>query len=63
MTDAPFIPNLFGAARSTATPEQRPMPQPLATPVLISDVVTPLGGETLLSLLMKRLARDAQDQP
>ena len=32
-------------------------PQPFAAPVLISDVATPLAGETLLSLLWKRLDR------
>lgn len=35
-----------------------PKPQPLATPVLIGDCASPLAGETVLSLLWKRL-----DQP
>jgi hypothetical protein len=38
-----------------------PKPQPFGSPVLISDVATPLGGDTLLSLILKRMARD--DQP
>ncbi len=36
-----------------------PAPQPLAAPVLISDVATAVNGETLLGLLWKRLARDS----
>ncbi|MBD3664835.1 hypothetical protein [Sulfitobacter aestuariivivens] len=35
-----------------------PKPQPFGAPVFIVDAVTPLAGETVLSLLMKRLARD-----
>jgi len=61
MTDATFIPGPFAKPRTEALPMARPKPQPLATPVFIHDCVTPLGGETVLSLLMKRLARDAQD--
>ena len=38
-----------------------PKPQPFAAPVFIHDVVTPLAGETVLSLLMKRMMKD--DQP
>ncbi len=36
-----------------------PKPQPLGAPVLIADAVTPLAGETLLSLLMKRMQAQA----
>jgi hypothetical protein len=32
-----------------------PKPQPFGTPVFITDAVTPLAGETVLSLLMKRM--------
>ena len=42
-------------------PLRLPAPQPIAAPVFIHDCVTPLAGETLLSLLMKRMMRD--DQP
>ena len=62
MTDATHIPGQFVRQKSKTTPLVRPKPQPLATPVFIHDCVTPLGGETVLSLLMKRLARDAQDE-
>ncbi|WP_165611605.1 hypothetical protein [Cognatiyoonia sediminum] len=32
-----------------------PAPVPFSTPVLITDCVTPLAGETVLSLILKRL--------
>lgn len=55
MTDVSFsdIPRVARAPR----PKQvmLPKPQPFGPPVLITDCVTPLGGETLLSLLMKRM--------
>ena len=35
-----------------------PKPQPFGAPVFITDAVTPLGGETVLSLLLKRMAAD-----
>jgi len=35
-----------------------PAPVPFGAPVLISDCVNPLAGETLLSLLWKRMADD-----
>ena len=36
--------------------EVRPAPVPFDAPVLIGDAATPLAGETVLGLLMKRLA-------
>ncbi|MBT8411527.1 MAG: hypothetical protein KJP02_07005 [Octadecabacter sp.] len=39
-----------------------PKPQPLASPVLITDCATTLAGETVLSLLWKRLDR-REDPP
>lgn len=63
MTDVGF----FGPFTRPAEPKTQgdtlhaPAPQPLSAPVLIYDCVTPLGGETLLSLLMKKLAE--RDQP
>ena len=49
-------------SRLEAEPVRLPKPQPFGAPVLITDVVTPLAGETVLSLLMKRIAaRDDQD--
>ena len=38
-----------------------PKPQPFGAPVFVTDAVTPLAGETVLSLLWKRLARDDTD--
>ena len=45
-------------------PLQLPMPHPLGAPVFLQDCATPLGGETLLSLLMKRMIAErlAPDQ-
>lgn len=55
MTDASYI-TLPRVARTRAAPSvPLPKPQPFGAPVLITDCVTPLGGETLLSLLMKRM--------
>lgn len=34
-----------------------PAPVPFSAPVLIGDAITPLGGETVLSLLWRRLDR------
>lgn len=63
MTDASI--NIGAFAPSTDTqntkPGRVPAPQPLGAPVLIYDCVTPLGGETLLSLLLKRMMKE--DQP
>lgn len=39
-----------------------PKPEPFGLPVLIGDCASPLAGETVLSLLMKRLARDDLDK-
>ena len=61
MTDATYIPGIISAPREESGPMVRPKPQPWATPVFIHDCVTPLSGETVLSLLMKRLAKDAED--
>ncbi|MEO1639033.1 MAG: hypothetical protein AAFU41_07280 [Pseudomonadota bacterium] len=38
-----------------------PAPVPFDAPVLIGDCVTPLSGETMLSLLWKRLDRQEDD--
>lgn len=62
MTDATFIPGQIHHPQSDAVAEVKPAPQPLGVPVFIHDCVTPLGGETLLSLLMKRLAQADQDE-
>ena len=59
MTDATQIGWRIAPAQKEAEPVRLPAPQPLAAPVFIYDCVTPLGGETLLSLLMKRMMQEA----
>lgn len=61
MTDASYT----DIPRNTRAPPRPqavalPKPQPFGAPVLIGDCVTPLGGETVLSLLMKRMMQDDQ---
>ncbi|WP_159453100.1 hypothetical protein [Pseudooctadecabacter jejudonensis] len=46
-TDIPAQP-----AKTASVP--LPKPQPFGVPVLIGDCASPLAGETVLSLLMKR---------
>ncbi|MCC1491068.1 hypothetical protein [Cognatishimia sp. F0-27] len=41
-------------AMRDASVERRAPPPPHSGPVLLSDCVTPVGGETLLSLLWRR---------
>jgi hypothetical protein len=58
MTDASVDTVFLRAVPST--PDRattRPERSPYAGPVFISDCITPLGGETLLSLMWKRLDR------
>ncbi|MCF2871747.1 hypothetical protein L0664_11775 [Octadecabacter sp. G9-8] len=52
-TDAP-------RTRDTAQDVPLPKPQPFSAPVLIGDCVSPLAGETVLSLIWKRLDRGNQ---
>lgn len=40
---------------------QLPAPVPFSAPVLIGDCATPLAGETLLSLLWRRLDAGKQE--
>ncbi|MDF1726525.1 MAG: hypothetical protein P1U53_02135 [Sulfitobacter sp.] len=65
MTDASYIPPFAwreDSAKVRDSARTAPAPQPIAPPVFIYDCVTPIGGETLLSLLMKRAMKD-DDQP
>ncbi|MEM7520966.1 MAG: hypothetical protein AAF307_08000 [Pseudomonadota bacterium] len=62
MSDATY----FGRPTAKPTDAQEaplrlPAPQAIAAPLFIYDCVTPIGGETLLSLILKRLAE--KDQP
>ena len=52
------VPRLRRIAKAPSVP--LPKPQPLAVPVLIGDCASPLAGETVLSLLFKRLDRGDQ---
>ncbi|MFK7835178.1 MAG: hypothetical protein AB8B60_03060 [Sulfitobacter sp.] len=61
MTDASYPLGRYAMPKERAEPIRLPAPQPFAAPVFIHDCVTPLGGQTVLSLLMKRMMRD--DQP
>jgi hypothetical protein len=47
----------FGRQHTVRKTADLPKPQPFGAPVLISDCITPLCGETVLSLLLKRMAR------
>jgi hypothetical protein len=61
MTDASLHHGPFGRRKETTAdsrPLRLPAPQPLGLPVFVQDCVTPLGGETLLSLLLKRAAKE-----
>lgn len=62
MTDASYDESyLRQQPKAEAVPVRLPKPQPLGVPVFVHDCVTPLGGETVLSLLMKRMM--SEDQP
>ncbi|PJI86296.1 hypothetical protein BC777_2664 [Yoonia maricola] len=52
MTDFSNIPRVIRQERASLP---LPAPVPFGAPVLISDCVNPLAGETLLSLLWKRM--------
>lgn len=56
MTDASFSQWVPPKAQAESLP--LPKPVPFSAPVLIGDCATPLAGETVLSLLWKRLDRD-----
>ncbi len=59
MTDASYIAIPRIARRRPAPSVPLPKPQSFGAPVLITDCVTPLSGETVLSLLMKRMMQAA----
>ena len=60
MSDTATFTSLPHIPRIKAANVELPQPQPFGVPVLIGDCATPLAGETVLSLLHKRL-RDDQD--
>lgn len=55
MTDATYF---DPTEREKAEPVVLPKPQAFGAPVFITDAVSPLAGETVLSLLWKRLEKD-----
>jgi len=56
MTDATYFPTAAPRSKSV----DRCKPKPFAAPLFIGDAVTPLAGETVLSLLWKRMDDDDQ---
>ncbi|MEL6838511.1 MAG: hypothetical protein AAFP85_04425 [Pseudomonadota bacterium] len=58
MTDATHFTGVPPVAKQPSTDLQLPAPVPFSAPVLIGDCVTPLAGETVLSLLWKKLDAD-----
>lgn len=61
MTDATASDLPFTRTPARTEPLRLAPPQPFDAPVLIGDAVTPLAGETVLSLLWKRLYREDAD--
>lgn len=57
MTDATDFTSIPQVAKAPQESLPLPAPVPFGAPVLISDCVNPLAGETLLSLLWKRMER------
>ena len=55
MTDATDFTRIPRVARTRPASITLPAPVPFGAPVLISDCISPLAGETLLGLLWKRL--------
>ena len=60
MTDATYFGNAATVPRVRTQDMPRPEPRRCTAPVFVYDCVTPLGGETLLSLLMKRMMKEAE---
>jgi hypothetical protein len=62
MTDTASFTDLSPISRDKTASIPLPAPVPFGAPVLISDCVNPLAGETLLSLLWKRMDPEADLQ-
>ncbi len=58
MTDATDFTSIPHVVNAPPPSIPLPAPVPFGAPVLISDCVNPLAGETLLSLLWKRMSRN-----
>lgn len=61
MTDATYFASGQAPAQDQGAQVHLPRPQPFSTPVLMADAITPLAGETVLSLLWKRLEKSGDD--
>ena len=61
MTDATIFGRFNTPVKTRATEVPQPGCVPFAMPVLMSDAITPLAGETVLSLLWKRLEASSDD--
>jgi len=61
MTDASLANGAYALRKERSESIRLPKPQVLGAPVFINDCVTPLAGETMLSLIMQRIMKD--DQP
>ncbi len=59
MTDASFQGTWVKPEKEQVT---LPAPVPFDAPVLIGDCATPLSGETVLSLLFRRLSNEKGDR-
>ena len=59
MTDASYFTTLPRVVRAKPASMPLPAPVPFGAPVFISDCMNPLAGETLLSLLWKRMDPEA----
>ncbi|MEJ6405045.1 hypothetical protein [Yoonia sp. 2307UL14-13] len=60
MTDITDITHIPTVLREKPAQVTLPAPVLFSTPILISDCTSPLGGETILSLLWRRL--DGSDE-
>lgn len=58
MTDTTDLTGIAHVTPSKPASMPLPAPVPFGLPVLVSDCVTPLAGETLLGLLWKRIDSD-----
>ena len=61
MTDATDVTRVPLVAERADNTVPLPAPVPFGAPVLIADCVSPLAGETLLSLLWKRLDQTGEE--
>jgi len=63
MTDITDFSSIPVVRRSRPATVPLPVPVPFDAPVLIGDCITPLSGETILSLIWRRLDRQNKKRP